>query len=221
MGDTRGGTVAVLDPERRALKCAHQADRARQPAYRDVRHDLSRSTSSLARDHTRSSASDSSIARGSTSFNIVCSELANDSASSPRMKTPGQSLPNCIRPVSTLRVSTIFRSTPLAAAILAFQVSPVRRRQASLKACGSYLVARLLAVDDRDGYLQLIAERLGALPQIGNSDVRSAVATAQRAYFTPPLAGRSIGASAHRGDRARGISGSPRYWTDFGPGRFG
>src|SRR6478672_10957698 len=52
-------------------------------------------------------ASDSSIARGSTSSNIVCSELANDSASSPRMKTPGQSLPNCIRPVSTLRVSTI------------------------------------------------------------------------------------------------------------------
>jgi hypothetical protein len=99
----------------------HAADRARQPAYRDVRHDLSRSTSSLARDHTRSSASDSSIARGSTSFNIVCSELANDSASSPRMKTPGQSLPNCIRPVSTLRVSTIFRSTPLAAAILAFR----------------------------------------------------------------------------------------------------
>jgi hypothetical protein len=28
------------------------------------------------------------------------------------MKTPGQPLPNCIRPVSTLRVSAIFRSTP-------------------------------------------------------------------------------------------------------------
>ena len=40
------------------------------------------------------------------------------------MKTPGQSLPNCIRPVSTLRVSTIFRSTPLAAAILAFRSLP-------------------------------------------------------------------------------------------------
>jgi hypothetical protein len=38
--------------------------------------------------------------------------------------TPGQSLPNCIRPVSTLRVSTIFRSTPLAAAILAFRSLP-------------------------------------------------------------------------------------------------
>jgi hypothetical protein len=113
-------TVAGLDPERRALKCARLIA-TRQPAYRDVRHDLSRSTSSLARDHTPSSASDSSIARGSTSSNIVCSELANDSASSPRMKTPGQSLPNCIRPVSTLRVSTIFRSTPLAAAILAFR----------------------------------------------------------------------------------------------------
>jgi hypothetical protein len=29
------------------------------------------------------------------------------------MKTPGQSLPDCIRPVSTLRVAAIFHSTPL------------------------------------------------------------------------------------------------------------
>jgi hypothetical protein len=47
--------------------------------------------------------------------------------------------------------------------------------------------ARPLAVADRDGFLLLVAEQLGALSSISNAAVRNAVVSAQRAFFTPPL----------------------------------
>jgi hypothetical protein len=47
--------------------------------------------------------------------------------------------------------------------------------------------ARPLAVQDRDAFLQEVAERLSSLPHLGDGIVHRVVAEIQRRHFDPPI----------------------------------
>ena len=50
-----------------------------------------------------------------------------------------------------------------------------------------FRAAQPLQVRDRDGFLQVVAERLRNCPEPGDGQVFRAVAEAQKMFFSPPL----------------------------------
>jgi hypothetical protein len=64
-------------------------------------------------------------------------------------------------------------------------MGPIRLTDAQLGAIFS--AAKPLAVQDRDPFLQTVAELLQARREIGDGDVHRAIVTAQRRFYDPPI----------------------------------
>jgi hypothetical protein len=55
-----------------------------------------------------------------------------------------------------------------------------------------FQAARPLAVHDRDGFLQAVAEQLNGRRDIGDGDVARAIRAVQRQFFDPPITDERI-----------------------------
>jgi hypothetical protein len=62
---------------------------------------------------------------------------------------------------------------------------PIALSDAQLDAI--FAAARPLAVRDRDGFLQAVAEQLHGRRDLGDGDVDRAIRAVQRRFFDPPL----------------------------------
>jgi len=64
-------------------------------------------------------------------------------------------------------------------------MGPIRLSDSQIRAV--FDAARPLAVQDRDAFLQAVAEAMQGHREIGDGDVHRAIVTAQRRFYDPPI----------------------------------
>jgi hypothetical protein len=82
-------------------------------------------------------------------------------------------------------------------------MGPIRLTDAQLDAIFS--AAKPLAVQDRDAFLQAVAEALQEYREIGDGDVARTVRVVQRRFFDPPLSTDGREEPRHRGPNRRAV----------------